>query len=230
LISSSITAIIYYKPGFISIVSKGVLMKGCLSLIIKIIIAVLVFFGLKYLGVIDFIQEKTGAGINSALENRSGLLKQALDLSGISSEYTIEKNIKILKTGVISVQHNASGQRIIIIEPNNEDTLSKQDIIEGGIKEKLSDFSEKYTKNLLQFKNIQTLEQGQFQGAGQDIPFVKIEAEISNLPLKDIEGIIGVLELKGGKNLIIISFNEKNKYSQIITDAFFKDVKIEEKI
>lgn len=205
-------------------------MKGCLSLIIKIIIIVLVFFGLKHLGVIDFIQEKTGAGINSALENRSGSLKEELDLSGISSEYTIEKNIKILKTGVISAQHNASGQRIIIIEPRNEDALSKQDIVEGSIKEKLADFSEKYTNNLLQFKNIQTLEQGQFHGAGQDIPFVRIEAEISNLPLKDIEGIIGVLELNGGKSIIIISFNEKNKYSQIITDAFFKDVKIAEKI
>ena len=33
-------------------------MKGCLSVIIKTIIAILVFFGLLHLGVIDFIKEK----------------------------------------------------------------------------------------------------------------------------------------------------------------------------
>ena len=33
-------------------------MKGCLGLIIKIIIIVLVFFGLVHLGVIDFIKNE----------------------------------------------------------------------------------------------------------------------------------------------------------------------------
>ena len=33
-------------------------MKGCLSFIIKTVIAVLVFFGLLHLGVIDFIKDK----------------------------------------------------------------------------------------------------------------------------------------------------------------------------
>ena len=33
-------------------------MKGCLSILVKVIIAVLIFFGLLHLGVIDFIREK----------------------------------------------------------------------------------------------------------------------------------------------------------------------------
>ncbi|MBQ8886318.1 MAG: hypothetical protein IJY61_01275 [Candidatus Gastranaerophilales bacterium] len=48
---------------------------------------------------------------------------------------------------------------------------------------------------------------------------------VSNLPIKDVEGIVGVAELEGGKNLIIISVNEKGKYSQIITDGFYNKVK-----
>ena len=43
--------------------------------------------------------------------------------------------------------------------------------------------------------------------------------------MKDVEGILGVAELENGKNLIIISVNEKGKYSQIIADAFYKQVK-----
>ena len=57
------------------------------------------------------------------------------------------------------------------------------------------------------------------------IPYVKVSAQISNLPMKDIEGILGVAELENGKNLIVISVNEKGKYSQIIADAFYKQVK-----
>ena len=34
-----------------------------------------------------------------------------------------------------------------------------------------------------------------------------------------------VAELENGKNLIVLSANEKGKYSQIITDAFYKKVK-----
>ena len=63
------------------------------------------------------------------------------------------------------------------------------------------------------------------QGIGQSIPYAKVSASISNLPMKDVEGIVGVAELKNGKNLIVISVNEKGKYSQIIANEFYKQVK-----
>ncbi len=201
-------------------------MKGCLSFIIKTIIAVLVFFGLLHLGVIDYIKDKIdehkGA---SSQEKMIEDTKDVIDLSAIDDEYTIDKNLKVLKNRMIIAEHNSSGQKMIMIEPKNEDILTKEDIKSDELQQKIESALQKYKYQLVRFDEIKVTKKGEMQGVGQKMPYAKISAEISNLPMKDIEGIVGVAELENGKNLIVISVNEKGKYSQIITDAFYKQVK-----
>ena len=201
-------------------------MKGCLTIIYKTIIAVLVFFGLLHLGVIDFIKDKleernSGASQEKMLEET----KDVIDLSNIDGEYTIDKNLKVLKNRMIVAEHNATGQKMIMIEPRKENILTKDDITSENIQEKIESTLQKYKYQLVKFENIKVTKKCEMQGVGQKVPYVKVSAEISNLPMKDVEGILGVAELSNGKNLIVISVNEKGKYSQIITDAFYKQVK-----
>lgn len=202
-------------------------MKGCLSFIIKTIIAVLVFFGLLHLGVIDFIKDKIqeykdAPSQEKMIENA----KDVIDLSQIDyEEYAIDKNLKILKNRMIVAEHSASGQKMIMIEPKNENILTKEDINSKNIEQKIEDTLSKYKYQLVKFDDITVSKKGEMSGLGQKIPYVKVSAQISNLPMKDMEGILGVAELENGKNLIIISVNEKGKYSQIISDAFYKQVK-----
>ena len=89
-------------------------MKGCLSFIIKTIIAVLVFFGLLHLGVIDFIKDKIDEHKNVSQEEMVEKTKDIIDLSQIDDEYSIDKNLKILKNRMIIAEHNASGQKMIM--------------------------------------------------------------------------------------------------------------------
>ena len=200
-------------------------MKGCLSLIIKIIIAVLVFFGLVHLGVIDYIREKIEQRTTVSQEQMVDKTKDVVDLSQIDDEYSIDKNLKILKNRMIIAEHNATGQKMIIIEPRNEDILTKEDIKDKDLQKKIEDAVKKYKYQLVKFDKIEVIKQGEFEGIDQKIPYAKINVEISNLPVKDMDGIVGVAESENGKNLIIISVNEKGKYSQIITEAFYKKVK-----
>ena len=201
-------------------------MKGCLSFIIKTIIAVLVFFGLLHLGVIDFIKDKVKEYKDApSQEKMVEKAKDVIDLSEIDDEYTIDKNLKILKNRMIVAEHNASGQKMIMIEPKNENILTKEDINSENIEKKIEETLAKYKYQLVKFEDITVSKKGQLSGIGQKIPYVKVSAQISNLPMKDMEGILGVAELENGKNLIIISVNEKGKYSQIIADAFYKQVK-----
>ena len=60
---------------------------------------------------------------------------------------------------------------------------------------------------------------------GQTIPYVKYKADVTNLPMKHIEGIIGVAEDKEQHSKILLSAAEGGKYSQIITEQFFSKVK-----
>ena len=200
-------------------------MKGCLSLAIKTIIAILVFFGLMHLGVIDFIKDKIDEFQNPSQEKVVDKAKDVVDLSAIDEEYTIDKNLKILQNRMIIAEHNASGQKMIMIEPKNESILTKEDINADTIQQKLDHIANKYKYKVVKFDNIEVTKHGNFKGIKQNIPYVKIKAEISNLPIKSMEGILGVAELENGKNLIVVSVNERGKYSQIITDAFYEKVK-----
>lgn len=199
-------------------------MKGCLSFIIKLIIAVLVFFGLLHLGAIDYLKDKLDEYKNPSQEQMLDKTKDVIDLSQIDDEYSIDKNLKILKNRMIIAEHNATGQKMIMIEPKDGDILTKADINSKDIQQKIDEIRAKYKYKVVKFDTLKVEKHGNFEGINQNIPYVKIDASISNLPMKDIEGILGVAELENGKNLIVISVNEKGKYSQIITDAFYKKV------
>lgn len=198
-------------------------MKGCLTFIFKTIIAVLVFFGLLHLGIIDFIRDKIDENKGSSQEKIYEDTKDIIDLTEINDEYTIDKNLKILKNRMIVAEHNVTGQKMIMIEPKNGDFLTKEDIDEEDLQEKIEKLINKY--RIVKFDKIQIVKKDTFKGVGQEIPYAKVKAEISSLPIKDIEGIVGVAELKNGKNLIVVSVNEKGKYSQIIAEAFYSQVK-----
>lgn len=202
-------------------------MKGCLSFIIKTVIAVLVFFGLLHLGVIDFIKDKIDEYRNesSSQEKMIEETKDVIDLSAIDDEYTIDKNLKILKNRMIVAEHNATGQKMIMIEPRNENILTKEDVKSEEIQQKVEVALQKYKYQPVKFEEIKITKKGEMQGVGQKVPYAKVSASISNLPMKDVEGIVGVAELENGKNLIVISVNEKGKYSQIIANEFYKQVK-----
>lgn len=202
-------------------------MKGCLSFIIKTIIAVLVFFGLVHIGAIDFIKEKIAEykDSSSSQEQMIDKTKDVVDLSEIEEEYTIDKNLKLLKNRMIIAEHNATGQKMIMIEPKDDSILTQEDIKSDEIQQKINDIVNKYKYKVVKFDKVEVTKHGELEGINQTIPYVKVEATVSSLPIKDMEGIVGTAELENGKNLIIISIQEKGKYSQIITEAFYKKVK-----
>ena len=203
-------------------------MKGCLSFIIKTIIAVLVFFGLVHIGAIDWLKEKYQEWQNKEPERQEKMVdktKDVVDLSEIEEEYSINKNLNWLGNRLVVAEHGATNQKMIMLEPKKEDLLTKEDITSEKIEEKINTLVDKYKFKLVQFEKIEVKKAGEMNTLNQKVPYVKVVGNISNLPIKDVEGIVGVAELKNGKNLIVISVNEKDKYSQIITDGFYSKVK-----
>lgn len=198
-------------------------MKGCLSKIVNVIIIVLVFYGLVHLGAIDFIKEKIEQKIHPSQEEMIDKTKDFVDLSEVDKdEYKIEKNLKFLKNRMIIAEHNATNQQMILIEPRNEDILTQEDIKSDDIQEKLENAIHKYKYQPVKFSKIEVQKHGEMECFSQKIPYVKVYTEISNLPIKDKEGIIGVVKNNEDKNIIVIAVNSKGKYSQIITNAFYE--------
>ncbi|MBQ3641704.1 hypothetical protein II906_07270 [bacterium] len=194
-------------------------MKGCFGLFLKGIIVVLVFFGLMYLGVIDWVKEKIDN--NNSPEAMIEKTKDVVDFSNIDEEYTIKKNVNLIKKRFILAEHGATGQKFIMIQSKDNNILSKEDISSDNLQDKIT---QSLPEKILKIEDITITKRGEMQGMNQTIPYAKAELNISGLPLKDQEGIIGVAETKSGENLLIIAVNNKGKYSQIITDSFFSKV------
>ena len=53
----------------------------------------------------------------------------------------------------------------------------------------------------------------------------KFEAKANKLPFSDLAGVIASVKTSDGSEKLAISISEQKKYSQLIADEFFKNVK-----
>ena len=64
---------------------------------------------------------------------------------------------------------------------------------------------------------------------GKSVPYAKFEAHVTKLPFSDISGVIASVTTSDGSEKLALSVSEKKKYSQLITNEFYKGVKETEK-
>lgn len=200
-------------------------MRGCLSLIIKIVIVILAYIGFQSLGGVDFVKDKFKEYTTPSQETMIENAKSVADLSNINDEYTIDRTANILDYHLVLAEHKGSGQKLAIIDPKQEDLITKKDFETGAINTKLKDLNNKFQYQLVRLENFQVTKKGKLNAMGQKVPFVKFEADTINLPIGHISGIIGLAKNSNGKNIILASANTGDKYSQIITESFFKKIK-----
>lgn len=200
---------------------------GCLTNIFKIIILVLAAIGFKTIGGVDFINKFIDinsifkAPSQEKLQEKSAKIA---DLSNINDEYTIKKNINILGVKAVLAQHDSSSQKFIIADDKNQKLLKKEDFQTNEIDTKIKNLAEKIQYQFIRLEDVKILQRGHLHVFNQSAPYVKFSADAVNMPISDVQGIIGVAEING-QTKIIISLNEGKKYSQIISQEFFKNVK-----
>lgn len=201
---------------------------GCLKIIVRTAIVVLAIVGFKAIGGFDFIKnlhffEKPSQEV---LIEKS---KTVADFSKIPDEYEIDRTASLLGYKGVLAKHKASKQKLVVLNPaqktDKEPFLSKKDFKDGTVDKKLNGLNEKLVYQYIRLENFKIMKKGQFQCMGQDVPYVKYEADVTNLPIKKIEGIIGVAQDKENHSKILLSASESGKYSQIITEQFFNKVK-----
>lgn len=200
---------------------------GCLKSIIKIIILILAAIGFKTIGGIDFIDRYIDLDNIFKKPSQEKMQEKAAkiaDLSDINQEYSIKKNINILGVKAILTEHNATGQKFIIANDPNQKLLKKEDFQSQEIDEKIKGLAEKIQYQFIRLEDVKITQRGNIYVFEQSVPYVRFSADAVNLPISDIQGIIGATQVNGITK-IIISLNEGKKYSQIISQEFFKDVK-----
>ena len=197
---------------------------GCLKFLIKVAIVVLAIIGFKALGGVEFIKNLHFFEKPSQEELIAKSMDVA-DFSKIPDEYEIDRTANLLGYKGVLAEHKASGQKLAVLDPSKSALLTKKDFADGSIRKKLDGLNEKLAYQYIRLENFEITKQGKFHSMGQTIPYVKYTADVTNLPMKHIEGIIGVAEDDEKHSKILLSAAEGGKYSQIITEQFFNKVK-----
>lgn len=201
---------------------------GCLKFIIKVVIVIFAIIGFKSVGGWDWCVKTFHLDEKPTQQSMIEKSYDVADFSKISDEYEISKSANILGYRAVLAEHNASGQKMLVVNEKKGIKLTKQDFVDGSLKKKIDAINEKLAYQYIHVENFKIIKQGNMKSMGQSVPYAMFEADVTNLPIKTLKGIVAVAEDKEGKSKIILSANERSKYSQIIAEQFFNKVKLSE--
>ena len=168
--------------------------------------------GIK-VGITNFIQER-------AEENA----KKLGNFSNLHEEFQIDNTVNLLGYKAVIAEHKASGQKMCIVDSGKKPLLSQEDIKSDNLEKQMKDLADKFKYQAISFQEIKITSRGNMKVYGQTVPYAKFEAKSNKLPFSDLAGIVSSVKTSDGSEKLAIAVSEKKRYSQLITDEFFKAV------
>lgn len=197
---------------------------GCLRNIIRAIIITLAAVGFMSLGGRELVGKYINSWFNPPQDVMLERAKKVGDFSNISDEFELERAAGIMGYNAVVAEHKASGQKLLVVDSNEKNIISKEDIQSPDVEEKLKGALSKVKYQSITFDELKVTKHGMLSSYGKQAPYVKFDAKIKKLPVGEISGIISAAENKDGEQRLFLSVNEKDKYSQLIAEEFFKKI------
>jgi len=197
---------------------------GCLKKIFQSIILCFAIIGFISVGGNDFIKTKMEAFKIKHPDKTIEKANKIADFSGIGEEFEISKTASLFGYNGVIAEHRASGQKMILLDSKGNDIITPEDIESNEVDKKIEKLTKKFKYSAIKISDLEMGSKGTLVAFGKSIPFVKFRAKITKLPFGDIDGMIASYKTEDD-NKLLISVNEKDKYSQLITQEFFKKVK-----
>ena len=165
-------------------------------------------------GITNFVQQR-------AVENA----RKLGDFSNLHEEFQIDNTVNLLGYKAVLAEHKVSGQKMCIIDSGKKPLLTKEDIQGAGLEQKLQELVKSIKYQAVSFQEIKVVSRGTINVYGQNVPYAKFEAKSNKFPISDLAGIVAAVKTSDNSDKVIISVSEKKKYSQLIAEEFFKNVK-----
>lgn len=198
---------------------------GCLRNIIRAVVITLAIVGFMSLGGKELLNGWLENFFNPSQEVMLERAKKVGDFSEINDEFEIERAAGIMGYNAVVAEHKASGQKMIIIDSGSKPILTAEDLKSESVEEKLRNSIKKIRYQAVSVDDLAVTKRGTLTSFGKTAPYVKFEAKVKKLPIGDVAGIISVVKDSKGEDRLLVSISEKEKYSQLISDEFFKHVK-----
>lgn len=198
---------------------------GCLKNILKAIILVFAVIGFISIGGKDYFVNMWNNYFNPPQDVMIERAKKVGDFSQIGEEFEIDKAASALGYNGVLAEHKSTGQKMIVIDSGRKPLLMPEDFKDRTVDRKLEDLVQKFKYQFVNIQDLKITKHGYIRAFGKKAPYVKFEATANKLPVGEIKGIISAVETPSGKDRVLVSVNEKDKYSQLIAEDFFKKIK-----
>ena len=198
---------------------------SCLKNVTRAIFLTVLIGGFIALGGKDFLMTQFKNFVNPSHDVVLERAQKVGDFSKINNEFEIEKAAGIMDYKAVLAEHKASGQKMVVVDSGKKQILTQEDIKSSQAEEKIKAAINKIKYQSAAVEEFHVTEQGTMKSYGKEIPYVKFTARIKKFPIGEISGIISVVQDSKGNDKILISANEKSKYSQLISNEFFKEIK-----
>lgn len=198
---------------------------GCLKNVTRAIFLTVIIVGFMTLGGQNWVKYQIKNFINPSKDVVLERAQKVGDFSKINKEFEIEKAAGVLGYNAVLAEHKASGQKMVIVDSGKKTILSTEDIKAPDAEDRIRAAINKIKYQSAAVEEFHITEKGTMKSYGQTVPYVKFTAKMKKLPIGEISGIISVVKDEKGNDKILVSANEKDRYSQLITNEFFKEIK-----
>lgn len=195
-----------------------------IKIVFNATIIVLALIGFNAIGGQKYVEAiKDGIGTFIAQHNADSV-KKIGDFSKMNEEFIIDNTMSIAGYKAVIAEHKASGQKMVILDSGKKPILSKDDIKSPNFSATLQDVSKKINYKGVKVQDITVTNRGTMEIYGQNVPYAKFDAHVTKLPFSDISGVVASVKTSDGNEKLALSLSEKKKYSQLITNEFYKGV------
>ena len=198
---------------------------GCLKNVTRSIFLTVVAVGFIAFGGQKWIKDSINNFLHPSHDVVLERAQKVGDFSKIDKEFEIEKAAGIMGYNAVVAEHKASGQKMVVVDTAKKKILTPQDIKANDVEDRLKKAISKVKYQSAALEEFHVTEKGTMKSYGQEIPYVKFRAKVKKLPIGEISGIVSVVEDEKGNDKILVSINQGEKYSQLISNEFFKDIK-----
>ena len=146
------------------------------------------------------------------------------NFSNIHEEFEIDNTVNLFGYRAVIAEHNVSGQKMCIVDSKKKPLLTQADIKNSNLENQLQELADKFKYQAVSFHEIKVVSRGEMKVYGQNVPYAKFEAKANKLPFSDLAGIVASVTTSDGSEKLVISLNEKKKFSQLITEEFYKNI------
>ena len=141
--------------------------------IFNITILILAIIGFNAIGGQKYVEIAKNKITTFIQERAEESAKKFGNFSNLHEEFEIDSTVNLFGYRAVLAEHNATGQKMYIVDSKKKPLLSKEDIKSNDLEERLQQLADKFKYQAVSFHEIKVTSRGTMKVYGKEVPYAK---------------------------------------------------------